>query len=133
MVELVAAVRGDVKIFEAVIIVIADRDAHAVTNTLQAGFFGHVFESAIGFLVVKAIPVTRAGLLRDSALGSRVLEGRAIHQENVEAAVVVVVEKRDAATHGFEQVVPGRMRREVIEVDGEGGCNVSEFPWQWLR
>jgi hypothetical protein len=54
------------------------------------------------------------------------LERGPIHKENVESTVVVVIKKSDACTHGFRQVMLGRMRREVIEVDSESGGNVGE-------
>ena len=132
MVELVAAVRGNVEIFKAVVVIIADGDAHAVAEALQTSFLGHVFEGAIGFLVEEAVPVSWTGLLGDGALRRGILEGGAVNEENVEAAVVVVIKEGNTATHGFHQIVLGRMRRQVIEVDAEEGCNVSEFPWQWL-
>src|SRR2546430_17603006 len=61
MVELVAAVRGNVEIFKAVVVIIADGDAHAVAEALQTSFLGHVFEGAIGFLVEEAGSVGWAG------------------------------------------------------------------------
>ena len=59
VVELVAAIGGDIKVLESVVIVVADGNAHAVAGSLQAGFFRNVFECAIFLLMVEAIPVLR--------------------------------------------------------------------------
>src|SRR5947209_18480927 len=100
MVELVAAVRGNVEIFKAVVVIIADGDAHAVAEALQTSFLGHVFEGAIGFLVEEAVPGGWTGLLGDGALRLGILGGGAVNRENVEAAVVGLITEGNAASHG---------------------------------
>src|SRR5215831_13512769 len=117
MVEFVAAVSSNVEIFEPVVVVVSDRYAHAVASAFETSLFGYVFEAAIGFLVVQAVPVIWTTLLRDEAFRSRILKGRAIDQKNVEATVVVVIKQGDAATHGFEQIMLDGVRREVVEMD----------------
>src|SRR6266704_2600603 len=87
VVEFVAAVGSNVEICEAVVVVVSDSHAHAVAGTLQTRFFGDIFEGAIGFLAVEAVPVIGTNLLREGALRSRILKGRAIDEENGEATV----------------------------------------------
>src|SRR5436309_12934917 len=83
MVELVAAVRGNVEIFKAVVVIIADGDAHAVAEALQTSFLGHVFEGAIGFLVEEAVPVGWAGLFGGGDLWRGVVVGGVVIVGNV--------------------------------------------------
>src|SRR5207244_6645755 len=98
VVELVAAVSRNVEIFEAVVVVIADSDAHAVASAWQTGPFRHVFEGAISLLVIKTVPVVWSGLLRGGAFGRGILEGCAVDHKNVQATVVIVIEKDRKST-----------------------------------
>ena len=62
VVERVAAVVGDVEVLEAVVVVVADRDAHAVAvlrHAGEAGLLRDVGEGAVGVLVVEAVPELR--------------------------------------------------------------------------
>src|SRR2546426_12546034 len=101
MVELVAAVRGNVEIFKAVVVIIADGDAHAVAEALQTSFLGHVFEGAIGFLVEEAVPVSWTRLFGGGGLRRGVLEGGAGNEEKSEGGGVVGIQKGENDTHGF--------------------------------
>src|SRR5207244_7263238 len=94
--------------------------------------FRHVFEGAISLLVIKTVPVVWSGLLRGGAFGRGILEGCAVDHKNVQATVVIVIEKGDAAAHGLHQIMHGGVRREVIEVDSESGGTVSEPSGKWL-
>src|SRR5437870_12921794 len=132
VVELVAAVSRNVEIFEAVVVVIADSDAHAVASAWQTGPFRHVFEGAISLLVIKTVPVVWSGLLRGGDFGRGILEGCAVDHKNVQATVVIVIETYDTAAHGLHQIMHGGVRREVIVVDSESGGNVREPSRKWL-
>ena len=57
MVKAVAAVGRDVEVFESIVVVIANGNAHAIASSLQTGFLRDVFKGAIGLLMVKAVPV----------------------------------------------------------------------------
>src|ERR1700722_5832739 len=95
VIQHVFSVAGDVKIRKAVVIVVADRDADsviAVAGAGEAGFLGHVSEAAIRILAVETVPVLRVLAIEFFGLMHRVGEVTAIHQENVEQAVVVVIE-----------------------------------------
>ncbi len=132
MIENVAAVGRHVKIFKAVVIVVSDGDTHAISGALQSGLLGYILERAVLFLVEQTVPILRAGFLRDAAFGRGAPEGRAIDQKNVEAPVVVVVKEGDASAHGFRQIVPGCVGREVVEMNAESGSDVGEFSWEGL-
>jgi hypothetical protein len=105
VVEGIFAVVGDVEIGETVVVVVADGYADAVVAIAgvgEAGFFGDVGEGAVGILAVEAVPVF--GVLAVEFLGLVHWIGQlaAVHQENVEEAVVVVIEEGDASAHGFD-------------------------------
>src|SRR5262249_29762827 len=82
------------QIVEAVVIVVAYAAALAPAGVSQAGLCGDVGERSVA-VVVKQV----AG----GVLASRRLKGSAVHEENIEPAVVVVVEERGAAAHHLEE------------------------------
>ena len=93
------AVVGDVKIFPAVVVVIAHADALAPPGGGESGFDGDIREGAV---MIVAVEMTGGGF----ALGSA-FESGAIDEEDVGPAVVVVVEDGDASAGGFEDVFFG--------------------------
>ena len=124
---MVAAERGHEKIFIAVVVVIADGDAHAVADTLQSGFGGDIFKGAVRLLVVETIPVLSAGLLRDRSLGNKVRKRRSVYEVNVQATIVVVIEKCHAGAHRLQQILPGTVRGLMHEVDAGARCDVDKI------
>ena len=105
MVKGVLAVIGDVEIRETVVVVIPHRDTDtvvAVSGIGQAGFFGHIGESAVGILAVEAVPVFGVTTIKFFGLVHGAGEVAAIYEEDVEQAVVVVIKEGDAAAHGFD-------------------------------
>lgn len=127
MIELVSAVRGNVEILEAIVVIVAHGDAHAVPGALQASSFRYILEAAVGFLMIETVPVRRPRLFGDGALGRRILQRRAVDQENVEPAIVVVVEQRDTGAHGFDQIFPGGMRGLILKMDARFFGEVHEM------
>src|SRR5690242_19391237 len=73
---------GDHQVVETIIVVVADAASLTPAGAKQSGFGGHVREGAVAIVVEEEV----AGLVR----GIDSLEASAIHQENVEPAVVVV-------------------------------------------
>ncbi len=90
MVEGAAAIAGDEEVELAIIVVIGDGYAHAPAADGEASIAGDVLEGAVRLLVVESDQWVAAGA--DS------LDGRTVDQDDVEAAVVVAIEKADAAT-----------------------------------
>ena len=107
VVELVSAISCHIKILEAVVIVITDGNPHAVSGSLKTGLLRHVLKCSVRFLVVKSIPVFRTCLLWNRPLGSRIAQRSAIHQKNVETAVVVVIKHCHSRSHRFGQILLG--------------------------
>ena len=91
---------------------------------------GDVGESAVAIVFEEAI----GGLLA----GGKAFQARAVHQENIEPAIVVVIVESDAATGGLQQIfvlvlaaknhfgVEAGFFRDVDEIDperrGRWGC-----------
>ncbi len=93
-------------VLEAVIIVIAHGDAQIVADVFakEPRFPGHVLERAVSFVAKQAVVERGADFLHLRQL-------RAVGEEDVHFAVVVVVEDGDAAGHRLHEVLP---RRQIV-------------------
>ena len=99
--------RRDEDVVEAIVVVIADRRAHAEQRDGQSRLRGHIGERAVAIVVIE--------------LQRRWLAGRgpvlAVHQQNVGIAVIVVVDESAARAHGFRQPLLAGRAVVVHEVD----------------
>ncbi len=86
---------GEEDVFVAVVIVVADGDAVEIAGASEAGVGGDVGEGAVAIVAVEAI----------GGVGEWVAEAGAREDENVEPAIVIVIDKRAAAGHGFDDVI----------------------------
>ena len=108
---------GDVQIFPPVAIEVGGQNAHGPARVSYAGVVGHVGEGAVAIIVVERAP-------RAFRIGSR-FDGEGVREVDVQAAVVVIVEERDAAAHGLDNVfLLGR--RNVLEAHAGGVRDVHE-------
>ena len=117
VIEDVVAVTRDVDIREAVIVVVAGGNPHAVVpvaGAVEARSLRHIREAAIRVLAIQTVPVGRLSARKSSRKFYRVVETPAVDEENVEQPVVVVIEEGHSATHGFDQVL---LRGGGIAVD----------------
>src|SRR5260370_34501176 len=80
---------GNIKVFPAVIVVVADGGAKSPTAMREARLGRHIGESAVVVIVVELAGV--------ALLCSQILERGAVHQEDVHPPVVVVIKNRDSA------------------------------------
>src|SRR5450432_2406512 len=136
VIETVASVCGDVKVFKAIVVIVPHRDTHAVARPLQPGLCGHIFEIAIGLLVKQAVPGSRSALLGYIAAGLRVGNWRAVDEEDIEATVVIVIEQRNARSHGLNQVLSGSVRSHVLEANAARRgdvCKHAGLASAWAR
>src|SRR5213593_3069109 len=83
VVEDILAKVGHEKIIEAIVVVIADADSLAPAGMEEASSCSDIRESSIAIVFEKVI----GGLLA----GGKTCQARAVHQENVEPAVVVII------------------------------------------
>src|ERR1700730_12073946 len=133
VVKLVSAIGSHIQILVAIVIVVPDCYPHAVAGTLEPSSLGYVFKRAVGLLMEKSIPVLRTGFPRDAAFWSGISERSAVHQENVETSIIVVIEQRHACSHGFRQIVLGSVGGEVLEVQAKRCRSIGELAGQGLR
>ena len=103
----------------AVVVVVPDRGRHAVAGAPQAGGIGHVGE--LHSAVVAEQPIEVAGSV---LLEAR--DRRAIGEEDIGAAVAVVVEDGYPAGHRLDQVLSGGGTVLVDEVDSGLAGDVLE-------
>ena len=94
VVQNVAVHAGHEDIRMAVVIVIGYRDSHGVAFARHAGFFRNVGKRAVAIVAEQAVGKFRAALFQRRHL-------RAVGEENVHAAVVVVIQRGHAAQHQF--------------------------------
>src|SRR5580698_9890978 len=98
VVQDIFSVVGDVEIFPAVVVIVADANALAPTGVSEAGFFRDVGEGAVVIIVVKMACGCFTG-------GS--VEAGAVDDKYVGPAVVVVVEDGDSRSGSFKDVFFG--------------------------
>ncbi len=96
VIENVLAEVGDEQIVPAIVVVVADANALSPAGVRDAGLRGHVGESAVAIIAKKM----RSRL----AAGGKAFQPRAVHEKNIEPAVVVVIVEGDAAARGFQQI-----------------------------
>src|SRR4029077_747495 len=89
-------------IFVSVIVVVADGDPGVVADACEPCLFGDVCERAVSVIVEQPVPVLRRSLLEGGDVS-------AVRKENVEIAVIVVIEDGDAAGHGLRRVALGSL------------------------
>ncbi len=104
VVKNISAQVGDQQVDVSVVVVIAGRHSHAVGVALHSGGFGDVSKSAIAVVAIEPVPVARIGFVRQRPARHGILNLRSVHEEQIEAAVVVVIEHGHAAAHGFRQI-----------------------------
>ena len=95
-VENAAPILGHVQVREAIGVVIADGDAHAITTTSNTGRFGDIGEGTVAVIAVERV-AQRLRWSEDVAFP-------AIDEINVHPAVVVVVAKGASGARGLRKV-----------------------------
>ena len=94
MVERVPSIACHVDVFETIIVVVTHRHTHrivALRHPSEAGFFRHIRECAVGVLMIKPVPKPAIGLVRKLAVRHRIVDLRAVGEEDVQPPIVVIV------------------------------------------
>src|SRR4029077_968081 len=94
VVQHVLAPIGDKQVLKAVVVVIAHANAGRPTRAEQTGLGGHIGKSAVTIILVEAV---------GSSFGGG-LESCPAEEENVEPAVVIVIEQGASAAHCLHDV-----------------------------
>src|ERR1700677_2714509 len=76
----------------------------------KTSVFSDIGEGAIRILTVQAIPIGRIATIEVDGGGHDVADVSAVHEENIQQTVVVVIEKGYSSRHGFNEVLPGSRR-----------------------
>ena len=124
MEEAVLADGSDQEVGEAVVVIVADGDAHAVHFHREAGHFGDVGESAVAI-----VPVQPHG----GALAAVAGPVHAIDQQDVEPAVAIVIEEGAPGAHGFGEVLGAERAAVVAELNTGGGGDVGQAEFRGGR
>ena len=103
VVEDVLAPVGDEQIVVAVVVVVADADALSPAGVDESGFGGDVGEGAVAIVFEEMV----GGLLS----GGKAFEARAVDEEDVQPAVVVVVDRRRRRSRWFRAGIYSCARR----------------------
>ena len=122
--HVVAEIRH-VQIGEAIVVEVAGRHAHPVTAGAGAARNGHVFERAVTAVVIQPVAAGRIGR-RTADIVALERQSAALHEIQIQEAVVVHVEEGDAAAHDFRQQVLGLVARRVDEADAGARSDLFE-------
>ena len=119
MVQPVSMNAADEDIFVAIVIVIADRDPVVEAHARQTGLDGDILEVTLAVVFEEPVGVFGRVFLQRLYVGS-------VGEEDIQIAVVVVVENRYAAGHGFRRMALGRLATLQPEIDRP----VNEVDWR---
>jgi hypothetical protein len=124
MKQVITAQRCNVDIIPAIIIVIADQDAHAVAVQVQAGSFRYIGVVPFAVILIQSrgwVPLLRA---------KRPV--RPVDQDDVLIAVVIVIDKTAAAAHGLGQQAFTIGAVCVYEIDTGFGSDIGENDFRYF-
>ena len=93
MVEDASAILRNVKVREAIAVVVTHCNALAVPGACYSGLPGNVSESAVAIIPIERVPQRRTGII-EIALP-------AVHQVDIHPPVVFVIEEGTAGSGGF--------------------------------
>jgi hypothetical protein len=111
----VAVDAGDVEVGPTVVVEVARRDPHRVPLAVEARLFGDVAEGVVALVAVEPVPKAGIVLLKPGDPG-------AVGEEDVEQAVIVEIEHRDAAEHRVDDRLVGC--GAVFEDEPDSGCRL---------
>src|SRR6185295_4888812 len=114
----------------AVVVVVARCHSHSVGVSLQPGGLGDVSEATVAIVVIEAVPKTWVRFVRQSGAWHRVFDACAIHEEQIEPSVVIVVQHGDPRAHGFWKVFLTGAAGLVFEANAGLGGYVFEQRWE---
>jgi len=94
------AVVSDIQVGEPVVVIVAYRHAHAVVvaGVCQSRSRSHISERAVAVLLIQAVPIQRISAVEIGGEFYGIIDLSAVHQEDVEQTIVVVVQQRNSST-----------------------------------
>ena len=133
VIERVCVVTRYVEIRETVIVIVAHRDTHAISTARHSADIGrsrHVGERSVVTVAVETI-CEAVGLAYVGLGRHRRRHLRAVRKEEIEPAVIVVVQHRHAAAHRLDEVFLRRWRVFVREVDAAVRGHIDQTQVEW--
>ena len=106
MVKMIARYTGGVDVRPTVVVIVANRYADIIAVAAHSRPFRRIGERAVMIVVVKPVLELRALFLQGGDRGT-------VHKVDVQKAIAIVVEQRDAANHRLRLILVGRCR--VVE------------------
>ena len=114
-----------VEIFPAVVVILACGRPKSPAAVVDSRLGRYIGEGAVVIVTVKLAGMTFSR--------SQIFERGSIHEEDVHPAVIVVVENRNTAAHGFHNVALFRTATDEGEVDASGRGYIRERYWARMR
>ena len=96
---------GEENVRMAIVVVVANGYSDVKSRSLESCLFGDIGESAITVVAKETVVILRRGFLQGGDVG-------AVGEEDIGAAVAVVVEDCDTSGHGFRHIL-GRTETAV--------------------
>src|SRR5436190_299758 len=121
MKEVVGADGGHEQIWQAIVVIIAHRDAHSVEAHIQSRTSGHICEMAFSIVLVEG----QCGWLFSCRNMVRPI-GR-IDKEQILSAVVVEIKKSNASSHALREQFVTISSVIVDKADARRRGNLCEF------
>ena len=121
---------GHIDIGIAVVVVVSDGHTHpviALVYVCQACLLGDIREAAIPILTIQPVPIGRFVAIEVREFGQRISNMAGIHKKNVQQAVVIIVQERDATGHGLDEVFSGSRGVAENKINTLGKANLE--PW----
>ena len=98
MQQLIFAHIYDVDVGPTVIVIVSDRHTHSIADASDTSLFGHIRKCPVMVVVVQAIPIFWALLLKRR-------NRSAVYQEDIQIAVIVVIRQAHAGDHRFRLIL----------------------------
>ena len=119
VIEDVLTVISDKEIVPSIVVIVPDANALSPAGVGEPGLGRHIGESAVAIVAEK--------MRRGFAASGKALETKAIYDENVEPAVVIVIVERYPTASGFEQIlVLVFSPKDGFDVQAGFACDVTE-------
>ena len=110
----------DVKILEAVVVVIPHRNPHLVTAALHPSLLRNVGKSAVAVVAIQAVKETRICLLQGWQRG-------AVHTVEIGPPILIEIDHAESAKHGLDLVLTSLGVVAQNKVKPARGCGILEL------
>ena len=110
---------GNIKIFIAVVVVVANGHSETPSTVSQSRLCADVDKCTVMIVAIKLAGVALAG--------ANVFQGRSVDQQDVHPTIIVIVEHRDTAAHGLHDVLLFGTATGEMENDSGGARDIYKL------